>query len=153
MKNTITEQDIAMSTKTNRRQNLKNVAVTSGKRPCRSSAVPSEHVEHRNFVSAFRKRWPDVLMFSIPNGGQRGKVTAHKLKLEGLTPGVPDLFVPEWQLWIEMKRVSGGSLSDAQRAIIPELERVGYKVMVCYGCDDALWQLENGARHWTEKPK
>ena len=77
-------------------------------------------------------------MFSIPNGGQRGKVTAHKLKLEGLTPGVPDLFVPEWRLWIEMKRVRGGSLSEAQRRIIPELERVGYDVLVCHGCDEAM---------------
>ena len=122
-----------MSIKTNRRQNLRSVAAKSGKK-----LVPSEHVEHRNFVSIFRKTWPDVLMFSIPNGGQRGKVTAHKLKLEGLTPGVPDLFVPEWRLWIEMKRVRGGSLSEAQRKVIPELERVGYTVLVCYGCDDAM---------------
>lgn len=77
-------------------------------------------------------------MFSIPNGGQRGKITAQKLKLEGLTPGVPDLFVPEWRLWIEMKRIRGGTLSTAQKQIIPELERVGYTVIVGYGCEDAL---------------
>lgn len=117
----------------NRRQNLKTVAVTNGKKPCHS-----EHVEHRNFVSLFRKTWPDVLMFSIPNGGQRGKVTAHKLKLEGLTPGVPDLFIPEWGLWVEMKRKEGGSLNEAQRRVIPELERVGYTVVVAKGCDHAM---------------
>jgi len=122
-----------VNTKTNLRQNLKNVDVTSGEKQC-----PSEHVEHRNFVSLFRKTWPDVLMFSVPNGGQRGKVTAHKLKLEGLTPGVPDLFIPEWKLWVEMKRQWGGSLSDAQRAIIPELERVGYTVLVAKGCYHAM---------------
>lgn len=81
-------------------------------------------------------------MFSIPNGGQRGKVTAHKLKLEGLTPGIPDLFIPEWRLWVEMKRVKGGALSVAQKQIIPELERVGYTVIVGYGCDDAMQKVK-----------
>lgn len=81
-------------------------------------------------------------MFSIPNGGQRGKITAQKMKLEGLTPGVPDLFIPEWGLWVEMKRVRGGALSTAQKEIIPELERVGYTVVVGYGCDDALEKVQ-----------
>lgn len=81
-------------------------------------------------------------MFSIPNGGQRGKITAQKMKMEGLTPGVPDLFIPEWGLWVEMKRVKGGALSKAQKDIIPELERVGYTVIVGYGCDDALEKVQ-----------
>lgn len=82
-----------------------------------------------------------MLIHSIPNGGKRGKITAYKLKLEGLTPGIPDTFVPEWRLWVEMKRLQGGGLSPEQKEIIPHLEQVGYKVIVARGCDDAMKQI------------
>jgi len=129
-----------MSLKTNLQKTSGKPAATTGKKASRSSC-PSEHVEHRNFVSQFKKRWPGVIIFSVPNGGKRGKVTAHKLSLEGLLPGVPDLFVPEWRLWVEMKRQKGGRLSAAQKEVIPELERVGYEVIVGHGCDDALSRI------------
>lgn len=117
--------------------------VKSGTKAPRSSgaAVPSEHVEHRNFISEFRKTWPDVLIHSIPNGGKRGKITAHKLRLEGLTPGIPDTFIPAWNLWVEMKRQKGGGLSTEQKEIIPYLESVGHIVIVARGCDDAMKQI------------
>lgn len=116
--------------------------VNSGAKARRSRVtVPSEHVEHRNFISAFRKAWPDVLIHSIPNGGKRGKQTAHKMKLEGLVPGIPDTFIPAWNLWVEMKRQKGGGLSTEQKEIIPYLESVGHTVIVAKGCDDAMRQV------------
>lgn len=118
--------------------------VQSGKKAPRSSpACPSEHVEHRDFISVFRKTWPDVLIHSIPNGGKRGKITAHKLRLEGLTPGIPDTFIPAWLLWVEMKRQKGGGLSTEQKEIIPYLESVGHTVIVARGCDDAMRQIRD----------
>jgi len=53
---------------------------------------------------------------------------------------VPDLFIPEWKLWIEMKK-EGGSVSKPQKEWIDYLCNVGYRVLVCYGRDDAIEQV------------
>lgn len=110
--------------------------------PSSSKQYPSEHWEQAEYVSWFRKTFPDVLIFAIPNGGKRSKAQAAKLKLEGVVAGVHDLFVPEWRLWIEMKRQKGGSLSKKQRDFGEEMERVGYDWIVCKGFEDAKAQTE-----------
>lgn len=97
----------------------------------------SEHVEQREFVSWFRKNYSDVRIFAIPNGGLRNKVTAGKLRVEGATAGVPDLFIPAWLTWIEMKVEKGGRVSDKQKDWIEYLEGIGQKVFVCHGCEAA----------------
>ena len=79
-----------------------------------TDAVPNEHFEQRELVKWFRQTFKGVRIFAIPNGGIRSLSTAAKLKAEGVSSGVPDLCVPEWRLWIEMKRVKGGSLSAEQ---------------------------------------
>lgn len=61
---------------------------------------------------------------------------AKKMKAEGVKAGVPDLFVPHWLLWIEMKRTKGGRLSAEQSEWIEYLEGVGYSVIVAYGAED-----------------
>ena len=101
-------------------------------------SVPSEHVEQRNFVQWFRRTYPGVRIFAIPNGGARGKVQAGKLKAEGVSRGVPDMFVPEWRTWIEMKRQKGGALSQDQKDWIKYLESIGDTVLVTKGCDAAI---------------
>ena len=108
----------------------------------KGNVCPSEHVEQREFVSLFRRHYPGVLIFAIPNGGMRDKVTGAKLKLEGVIPGVPDLFVPEWDLWIEMKRERGAYLSHDQKEIIERLKSIGHSVIVGRGCDDAMDQVD-----------
>ncbi len=81
---------------------------------------------------------PSVLMFAIPNGGQRRAVTGARLKGEGALAGVPDVFLA-WPsrgkagMWIELKRRRGGRLSDAQRDVLARLEEAGYEVAVCHG--------------------
>lgn len=62
---------------------------------------------------------------------------AKRMKAEGVRPGVPDLFVPEWCLWVEMKRQKGGRLSAEQRDWIEYLEGVGHAVIVGRGATDA----------------
>lgn len=52
--------------------------------------------------------------------------------------GIPDLFVPEWSLWIEMKRVKGGKLSPDQRDWIRYLQELGNTVYVAYGAEEAM---------------
>jgi hypothetical protein len=102
-----------------------------------SDAVPSEHFEQREFVRWFRQGYKGVRIFAIPNGGARSMATAGRLKVEGVSPGVPDLFIPDWRLWVEMKRVKGGSLSAEQKDWIAYLEGCGYTCMVAKGADQA----------------
>jgi len=103
--------------------------------------VTSEHDEQVGFVVWFRSRFPGVLILAVPNGGKRHPGTARKLKAEGVVPGVPDLFVPEWSLWVEMKRAKGGRLSPDQRQVIAYLEGIGHSVIVGHGAEDASRQL------------
>lgn len=100
--------------------------------------LPSEHEEQCAFISAFRKTFPGVRIIAIPNGGWRDIKTAARLKAEGVCKGVPDLFVPEWGFWIEMKRQKGGKVSDEQKDWIEYLTANGYKAVVCKGKDEAL---------------
>jgi len=106
-----------------------------------SSGEPLEHAEHVTFYNQFRKQWPDVLIHSVPNGGKRHPKVAKEMKAEGLTAGIPDLFVPAWALWVEMKRVSKGALSKDQEKIIPQLEAAGYTVIVAKGWIDGINQV------------
>ena len=102
--------------------------------------IPTEHEEQRAFVSIFRKSF-DARIFAIPNGGKRGKAEAGRLKSEGVSPGVPDLFIPEWLLWLEFKRQKGGRLDDAQKDWHEYLLSVGHHVKVCKGAEDARRQV------------
>jgi hypothetical protein len=63
------------------------------------------------------------------------------LKAEGVSPGVPDLFVPAWSLWVEMKRETGGVVSPVQKDWIEYLESIGHRVIVGRGFEDAKRQI------------
>ena len=94
-------------------------------------------------------RWPELrLLFHIPNGGLRNKVTAARMKMLGVKAGVPDLFLPvargKWNgLFIEMKRRKGGKLSTLQVDWMEALGRQGYKTVVCLGADAAIAAIED----------
>lgn len=97
----------------------------------------SETHEQEGLVNWFRTKFPTVLIYAIPNGGVRSLSTAKRLKAEGVVAGMPDLHIPQWNLWIEMKRVSGGRVSPDQKRIIAELESIGHAVIIGYGATDA----------------
>jgi len=103
----------------------------------------SEHLHQASLVSWFRKAFPGVLIYAIPNGGKRGKREAMKLKAEGVTAGVPDLHIPEWGLWLEMKTPKG-RLSADQKKMIPLIERFN-TVLIGYGCLDAQSKVKKFA--------
>lgn len=103
---------------------------------------PTEHAEQLTFVSEFERRYPDVRIFAIPNGGHRHKAVAAKMKQEGQKRGVPDLYVPAWNLWIEMKRQKGGRLSEHQKDWIEYLKSIGHEVIVGSGWHDAIEKIE-----------
>lgn len=104
-------------------------------------SLPSEHDEQTGFVQWFRAKWPRVLIFAIPNGGKRDIKTAKKLQREGVIPGIPDLHIPAWGIWVEMKRQKGGRTSPDQDVMIEYLEQIGHTVIVGYGAMDASDKL------------
>jgi hypothetical protein len=103
--------------------------------------APSEHLEQVRLVSWFRRSYPGVRIFAIPNGGGRSASTGVALKAEGVQAGVPDLFVPEWLLWVEMKREIGGIVSPVQRDWIDYLQGIGHQVIIGRGFEDAKMQV------------
>lgn len=101
----------------------------------------SESDEQIGFVRWFEGQFAGVRIFHIPNGGHRAISVAKKMKAEGVKPGVPDLYVPAWRLWIEMKRATGGRLSRDQKDWIAYLEGIGDTVIVGHGARDASEKL------------
>lgn len=104
--------------------------------------IRTEHEEQREFVSWFRQTYRPVRIFAVPNGEQRSKTTGARLKVEGVSAGVPDLCIPAWNVWIEMKRAKGGVVSDKQKDWHEYLRSVGHTVLVCHGAADARAQVE-----------
>ena len=104
--------------------------------------IPTEHEEQRELVKWFRQSFDGVRIFAIPNGGARSITTAAKLKVEGVSAGVPDLYVPAWKLWIEMKRTKGGVVDKAQKDWHDYLTAIGDVVIVCRGADEAKRMIE-----------
>jgi hypothetical protein len=99
-------------------------------------AERSEHIEQREFVQWVRQ-WTPLLIIAIPNGGKRGKLEGMRLQAEGVTAGVPDLQIPRFALWIEMK-AKGGRLSPVQKAMHERLRSEGQTVEVCYSTAEAI---------------
>jgi len=102
--------------------------------------LPSEHDEQVAFRTEFMLRYPGVVIIAIANGGSRHTVEAVRLKQEGVTPGVPDMYIPAYGLWVEMKR-KGGRLSPVQTEMISYLRSIGDTVVVGYGAEDAIRQV------------
>ena len=99
--------------------------------------VPTEHQEQVLFVQWFRRTYPDVRIFAIPNGEARSQSAGARLKAEGVSAGVPDLFIPAWNTWIEMKRSDGGRISPKQKDWWDYLSGIDHQVFVCAGADSA----------------
>ena len=99
--------------------------------------VPTEHQEQVAFIQWFRRTYPDVRIFAIPNGEARSQSAGARLKAEGVSAGVPDLFIPAWNTWIEMKRSDGGRISPKQKDWWDYLSGIDHQVFVCAGADSA----------------
>lgn len=106
-------------------------------------------------------RW----LHAIPNGGYRDKVTASKLKVEGVKRGVSDIFLPVPMpdrsycgLYVEMKRPktmkagkrkaevvaqSAGELKPEQDEFVAYARHMGYAVAVCFSWDQAAKQIQS----------
>jgi VRR-NUC domain len=86
-------------------------------------------------------------LFAIPNGGLRDKRTARRLKLQGVKPGVSDLFFAypcngKHGLFIEIKRQGTGKLTKEQKEFMDRCLSVGYEAKVAYGWKEAVYILQ-----------
>lgn len=114
----------------------------------------SESQEQKALVRWFNLQYPKMagLLFAIPNGSHlagdavtRAK-KMHRMKAEGLRPGVSDLFlmIPRkgaHGMWIEMK-ADKGVTSQAQNAFQLDAKEQGYAAITCHGFDMARGAIE-----------
>ena len=112
---------------------------------------PSEHDEQAGlFAWAAREEevYPELRnLFAIPNGGKRHPAVAVQMKEEGQKAGVPDCFLAAARceggqirhgLFVELKQSDRSNHpSHAQREWFERLRAAGYKVVVCYGEEEA----------------
>lgn len=88
-------------------------------------------------------KYPELKwLYHIPNGGSRHKAEAGKLKGMGVKSGVPDLCLPIKRgaysgLYVELKKLKGGKVSDEQDAWIALLQSQGFGAIVCHGWIEA----------------
>jgi len=87
-----------------------------------------------------------ILLWATPNCAKRSPQLANYMLSEGLKSGVPDIMFasPSGEyhgLFIEMKRRHGSRVSPEQAVILDRLNQVGYKAVVCHGCDEAISEL------------
>jgi len=90
----------------------------------------------------------NIVFYHVPNGGKRNWLEAVKFKRLGVKAGIPDLVIPMARkgyhgLYIELKRVSSGALSDNQKYWLEELKRQGYDCFVAHGADELIEYVKN----------
>ena len=113
-----------------------------------------EQVALFKWASIMNKKTPALeLLLAIPNGAFYGGhwSVANRMKAEGVQKGVPDIFLPVPMtytdnavvtsmyagLWIEMK-AGKNKPSVEQTWWMEKLDSMGYKVAVCYSCEEAI---------------
>lgn len=112
---------------------------------------PTESVEQQalmRWAAVSRGKYPElVMLYHVPNEGLRNVRTGARMRAEGLRKGVPDICLPVARggyhgLYIELKRLHGGRVSEDQADWISMLTDQGYKACVCRGWLDAAGVIE-----------
>jgi hypothetical protein len=90
----------------------------------------------------------NILYYHCPNGGKRSYAEACKFKAMGVKAGVPDICIPiprssHHGLYIELKRQSGGVLSEAQKWWRDQLIKNGYAWYEAHGAQDLINHVKN----------
>lgn len=113
------------------RRNGRAASVAGRSRPARTPEYDIQ-VALIEWVEWQQTRYPCLdLLYAIPDGGDRHRVVAARLKAEGVRSGVLDLCLPVahqgyHSLYIEMK-AAGGSESDNQKWWRRRLTEEGYR--------------------------
>lgn len=107
-----------------------------------------EHDEQVAVVDYLNSRYPNVLFWATPNGAhlagniRQRSAAMNKLKAEGFLPGVADIIIFEPRgeysaMFLEMKRVKGGEVSENQDWFLAQIEERGGFGVVAHGFDEA----------------
>lgn len=118
--------------------------------------IPTEKQEQRALVK-WLNHHPILKNYYCKNNneGKRSEIQTRNLKLEGLRPGVSDLFIfypnkHQHGLWLEMKRNMNYPPSAKksptwilQEEFIKRVKTVGYEATFCYGWEDAVKIIES----------
>lgn len=122
----------------------------------RKKSVQHEQELQIKCMNFTRERYPDELIFHIPNGRKRNKIDGGILKKMGVLAGVPDIFVAKQSkclkyngFFIELKakrlnkngKIVRNYPDDNQRKIIARLRELGYKAEVIDSFEDYTREL------------
>lgn len=122
--------------------------ISKNKKTCPLESWEQEQVF--TWRDKMKQQYPILaLMHSSGNGLRLTPGTAVKAKKQGLTKGIPDIFLPVamsidgedyYGLFIELKRAdkSKSIISPEQKIILAALNNQGYKAVVCYGHMEAI---------------
>lgn len=107
----------------------------------------TEHSIQARVVQFVKTFYPDVLIFSVPNGAAVSAVNRIRLSKEGLLAGIPDLFILEPRkgfngLMIEFKTLTGKTSKEQDNLII-KLSKRGYLVYVARSHTTAIKIIED----------
>lgn len=101
-----------------------------------------EHNLQKSIFEYVEKALPALrpYIFAIPNGGKRNVIVAKKLKAEGVTSGVWDIFVTipnltKHGLYIESKDMKN-KLTPKQELFKENVEKIGYSFGIIRSIDD-----------------
>lgn len=126
----------------------------------RETIVQQELISYCNFLqNGFVKGLDPVpeleVLHHIVNEGKRSPAEGAKLVREGLKSGIPDLSLPVRSycgnynsLYIELKRESGGILSESQISMISALRSYGNRVRVYRSSRKALRAILSHLGRW-----
>lgn len=86
------------------------------------------------------------LLYHVPNGEYRDKITATKLKAMGVVPGIPDMVFHynSNTYFFEFKKPKSGKASENQKKIHEKLEEQGFAVWIIedfYRFKDVIFSL------------
>lgn len=111
-------------------------------------SCPNEKQEHLAFMDWVRLN-PRVsqCLIHIANEYDGGIRRGYQRKLMGVKSGVSDflLVIPSrgyHGLFLELKRLSGGRVTETQKSWLTLVQSLGYAGEVCYGCSDAISKVE-----------
>ena len=113
-------------------------------------AMRSEDTEQINVVSWANwnvNRYPELKwLHHVPNGGNRNKQEAVKLKQMGVKAGVSDLCLPYPKglycgLYIEMK-FGDNRQQETQKEFLADMAAAGHFVATCYSAEEAVKVIE-----------
>lgn len=109
----------------------------------------AKHIEdtiQENCFKWFDLQYSDLYfsLFTIPNGGKRGKMEALRFKRQGVRAGVSDIiFAYQGKThYIEMKAPKGRQ-SDKQKAFQKHIERQGFDYYLCFSLEEFM-KIING---------